>query len=156
MANTLTPMTTNLAASGKSVTVSGSLEFDMGDPGSSSDRTPLINLLMSELAFDQMIPFALDLEAAQSDVNLWEAPSEDLRARVVVIYCDYGAGAVIINGNGDPIPIPLAAEGFFMYANKADGPIVTVGGSPTATKLGINKITVSTEIETRIRGYVFV
>ncbi len=156
MANTITPMETNLAASGKTVTVGGSLDFDMGDPSNSSDRTPLINLLMSELAFDQMIPFALDLEAAQVDVNLWEAPSEDLRARVVVLYCDYGGGAIIINGDGDPIPVPLAAEGFLMYANKADGPTVDVGGSPTATKLGINKITVSTENETRIRGYVFV
>ena len=156
MANTITPMTTNLAASGKSITVSGALEFDMGDPSNSSDRTPLINFLMSELTFDQMIPFALDLEAAQADVNLWDAPSEALRARVVVIYCDYGGGALILNGDGDPIPIPLAAEGFFMYANKAEGPTVSVGGSPTATGLGINNITVSTENETRIRGYVFV
>ena len=156
MSNTLTPMDTNLAASGKKITVTGSLEFDMGNPSNSADRTPLINLLMSELPFDQMIPFSLDITAAQADVNLWEAPSEDLRARVVVVYCDYGGGALKINPDGDPIPVPLAAEGFIIYANKDDGPIVDVGGSPTPTKKGISKITVSTENESRFRGYVFV
>lgn len=156
MANTLTPMDTNIAASGKTIKVTGSLEFDMGNPSNSTDRKPLINLLMDDLPFDQMIPFSLDVTAGQTDVNLWEAPSEDLRARVVVVYCDYGGGALKINPDGDPIPVPLAAEGFFMYANKDDGPIVDVGGVPTATKKGIAKITVSTENESRFRGYVFI
>ena len=155
MANVLDPMTTNLAASGKTLTANASLEFDMGVHGS-SDRTPLINLVMDELPFNQMLPFALDVEAGEVDKNLWEAPTPDLRARGVAIVCDYGGGALKINPDGDPLPFPLAAEGFILYMNKNEGPTVDVGGVPTTTKRGISKITVSTENESRFRGYVFI
>lgn len=155
MSNVLDPMTTNLAVSGKTLTVEATLEFDMGIHGN-SDRTPLINLGMAALPFNQALPFALDVEDATVDKNLWEAPSADLRARAIAIYCDYGGGAIKINPDGDPLPFPLAAGGFFLYVNKNEGPTVNVGITPTATRRGIDKVTVSTENESRFRGYVFV
>lgn len=159
MANELTPMTTNIAASGKTFKITGHTEFDMGV--NDSDRTPLIDLVADQIAFDQMIPFSLTLEAAQKGVNLWEAPSAALRARAVIIVCRYGAGGILINPDGDPLPFPIAADGttpgFFLYVNPAGTELtVDVGGTPTLTGQGIQKITVDTENEARFEGYVFI
>lgn len=156
MPNTLTPMATNLSPSGKTFTLSAQLSFDMGVHN--VDRTPLIDLLASAIAFNQMIPFSLDVEADQTDVNLWEAPDEDLRARAVVIVCRYGGGGVLINPDGTPIPFPLTAgdgtkPGFLIYVNPSGN---SVELTPDATGPGINKITVSTENESRFEGYVFI
>ena len=146
MANVITPMETNLAASGKELKLESTIEFNLGAP---ADRTPIITLLKEGLAFDQMIPFQVDIEAAQTDYNLWEAPSENLRARAVIVTCLYGAGGLKINPDGTPIPVPLAEGGWFLYVNP-DGV-----GIPTSGP-GINKITVDTENEARFQGYVFV
>lgn len=155
MSNVIEPQTTNLAASGKNLKVQSTLEFDMGEPA--VDRKPLITLVRENIAFDQMIPFQVNIQAAQKGYNLWEAPSEDLRARAVVILCHYGAGGIIINGAGDPLPFPIGAGGWVLYVNPLGTSLeVDVGGTPTDTGPGIQKITVDTENESRFQGYVFV
>ena len=161
MANVITPMATNIAASGKVLNLSTNIEFDVGAHGVTGNRTPLIELAISEMAYDQMIPFQMDVEAAQSGYNLWEAPSAALRARAVIIECLYGSGGILINPDGDPIPFPLASDGvtpsWFMYANPLGTELtVTVAGSPVTTGPGIQKITVDTENEARFQGYVFI
>jgi len=161
MSNTITPMATNIAASGKVLSLTTGLEFDVGAHSGTGNRTPLIQLAISSMAFDQMIPFQIDIEAAQSGVNLWEAPSAALRARAVIIECLYGAGGILINPDGDPTPFPLASDGttpsWFMYANPLGTELtVTVAGSPVTTGKGIQKITVDTENEARFQGYVFI
>jgi len=161
MANIITPMATNIAASGKTLSLSTNMEFDVGAPGGTGNRTPLIQLAISSMAFDQMIPFQVDVTAAQAAVNLWEAPSADLRARAVIIECLYGGGGILINPNGTPIPFPLASDGvtpsWFMYANPLGTEVaVTVNSTLTTTGPGIQKITVDTENESRFQGYVFI
>lgn len=161
MANDITPMVTNIAASGKVLNLTTGIEFDVGAHGVNGNRTPLIALAIEGMAYDQMIPFQVDTEAAQAGVNLWEAPVEALRARAVIIECVYGAGGIIINPDGNPIPFPLASDGtvsaWLLYANPVGtGLVVDVGGIPTNTGPGINKITVDTENEARFMGYVFI
>ena len=79
MANDIIPMVTNLAASGKVLNLSAGIEFDVGAHGGDGNRTPIVALAIADMAYDQMIPFQIDIEAAQNGVNLWEAPSEALR-----------------------------------------------------------------------------
>lgn len=155
MSNIITPMETNLAASGKALKVQSSLEFDMGAPA--VDRKPLINLVRENIQYDQMIPFQINVTAAQKGVNLWEAPAEGLRARAIVVLCLYGAGGIIINGDGDPLPFPIGAGGWMIYVNPLGTSLtVDVDGTPTETGPGIQKVTVDTENESRFQGYVFV
>ena len=160
MPNTITPMTTNLAASGKKFKLTSQLEFDLGMHG--SDRTPIIDLLAENLSVDQMIPFQVDVAAAQKGYNLWEAPSAGLRARAVVVICLYGAGGILINPNGNPLPFPLATSdpenpAWFLYVNPEGTELtVDVGGVPTLTGQGIQKITVDTENEARFQGFIFI
>ncbi len=161
MSNVITPMATNIAASGKVLSLSTGIEFDVGAHGVTGNRTPLIQLAIDSMPFDQMIPLQLDIEAAQSGVNLWEAPSAELRARAVIIECIYGAGGILINPDGNPIPFPLASDGvtpsWFMYANPLGTSLtVTVAAAPVTTGPGIQKITVDTENEARFQAYVFI
>ena len=161
MANDIIPMVTNLAASGKVLNLSAGIEFDVGAHGGDGNRTPIVALAIADMAYDQMIPFQIDIEAAQKGVNLWEAPSEALRARAIIVECLYGAGGILINPDGDPLPFPLASDGtvpsFFMYANPEGTSLeVDIGGVPTQTGPGIQKVTVDTENEARFQGYVFI
>jgi len=109
-----------------------------------------------------MIPFQVDIAAAQKGYNLWEAPSANLRARAVIVVCLYGAGGILINPDGNPIPFPLAtsdatAPAWFMYVNPEGTALtVDVGGVPTSTGPGIQKVTVDTETEARFQGYIFI
>jgi len=151
MANDIIPMVTNLAPSGKELKLGSTIEFDVGVHG--VDRTPLITLAKEGLAYDQMIPFQVDIASAQSGYNLWEAPSEELRARAIVIVCSYGAGGILINPDGAPLPFPLAEGGWLLYVNP-DGTGLTTGAG--ATGPGIQKVTVDTENEARFQGYIFV
>jgi hypothetical protein len=157
MTNDITPQSTNIAASGKSATLSATLEYNAAGGGSStSNRTPMVNLAAT-LPFNQMLEFLIDAAALSVDKNLWEAPSETLRARAVIIECLYGAGGIVINPDGTPVKFPLAASstlgnGWLIYTNPS-------GDSPTltpATGPGINKITVDTETESRFKVYIFV
>lgn len=102
MSNVITPMATNIAASGKVLSLSTNLEFDVGKHGGTGNRTPLVQLAIDSMTYDQMIPFQIDIEAAQSGVNLWEAPSAALRARAVIVECLFGAGGILINPTGTP------------------------------------------------------
>jgi hypothetical protein len=160
MANPIDPMVTALATSGKLLKMSTSMEFDLGEHG--VDRMPLISLLAENMEYDQLIPFQIDVEAAQKGVNLWTAPAEGLRARAVVIVCILGGGGILINPDGDPLPFPIstadpANPAWIAYANPGGvGLSVDVGGTPTPTGPGIDKITVDTELESRFQGYVFV
>jgi hypothetical protein len=160
MANTITPMTTNLAASGKQLKLTSQIEFDLGRHD--ADRLPLIDLLAEEIAFNQMIPFQVDVAADEKGFNLWEAPEEALRARAIIVVCLYGAGGILINPDGNPLPFPLATAdaanpAWFLYVNpEGTGLTVDVDGSPTATGPGIQKVTVDTEHEARFQGYVFI
>ena len=160
MANTIDPMVTNIAASGKVLNLTTGIEFDVGENG--AGRTPLIDLAVAAMPYDQMIPFQVDIEAAQSGVNLWEAPSAALRARAVIIVCLYGAGGILINPDGDPTPFPLAtadaaSPAWLMYVNPDGTSLeVTVAAAPVDTGPGIQKITVDTENEARFQGYVFI
>ncbi len=160
MSNIITPMDTNIAASGKTVALTSGIEFDVGEHG--AGRTPIIELAIEAMAYDQMLPaFQVDIAAAQKGHNLWEAPGEDLRARAVIIQCLYGAGGVLINPDGDPLPFPLASDGetpaWLMYANPGGvGLTVDIGGTPTLTGPGIQKITVDTETEARFVCYIFI
>jgi len=147
MANVITPMTTNLPASEKELKLQSTIEFDVGAHG--TDRTPIITLAKDALAFDQMIPLQVDIEAAQTGYNIWEAPSEALRARAIVLVCLYGAGGIYINPDGTPVPFPLAEGGWFLYVNPEGDGIPNSGP-------GINKVTVDTENEARFQGYVFI
>lgn len=161
MANDITPMATNLAASGKVLNLSTGIEFDVGAHGGDGNRTPIVALAISAMEYDQMIPFQIDIVAAQKGVNLWEAPSEALRARAIIIECLYGAGGILINPDGDPLPFPLASDGttpaWLLYANPGGvGLSVDIGGTPTLTGPGIQKVTVDTENEARFQGYVFI
>jgi len=161
MANVLTPMATNIAASGKVLSLTTNIEYDVGKHGATGNRTPLIQLAIDSMTFDQMIPFQIDIEAAQSGVNLWEAPSAALRARAVIVECLFGAGGILINPDGTPIPFPLASDGvtpsWFMYSNPLGTELtVTVGSTPVTTGPGIQKITVDTENEARFQGYIFI
>jgi hypothetical protein len=154
-------MSTNIAASGKVLAAESKLEFDMGLNGSATDRTPIVNLVAS-MAFDQAIPFSIDVEAAVKGKNLWEAPSEALRARAIIVVCRFGAGGILINPDGDPLPFPLATAAaedpaWFFYTNPSGtGLEVDIGGAPTLTGPGIQKVTVDTEAEARFDGFVFV
>lgn len=155
MANTLDPMATNIAASGKALTINSTVEFNVGG---TDDQTPLVNLVTSGMTFDQMFDFQVDVEAAQDGYNLWEAPSEALRARAVIVQCLYGAGGVVINPVGADVPFPVAADptagnGFMIYCNPSGVGLTTDDG---ATGPGIQKVTVSTENESRFKVYVFV
>lgn len=157
MANNLDPGSTNIAASGRTLELKASAEFNVGPPGS-DNKLPLVNFLASAMAFDQMYDFVQDIEAAQDDVNLWEAPSEALRARAVIIQCEYGGGGVVINPNAAEVPFPLSADdtagnGFLVYGNPSGLGLTTGAG---ATGPGIQKITVSTEVESRFKVYIFV
>ena len=161
MSNIITPMATNIAASGKVLSLITNLEYDVGKHGGTGNRTPLVQLAIDSMTFDQMIPFQIDIEAAQSGVNLWEAPSAALRARAVIIECLFGAGGILINPDGDPLPFPLASDGitpsWFMYSNPLGTALtVTVAAAPVTTGPGIQKITVDTENEARFQGYVFI
>lgn len=161
MPNLIDPMATNIAASGKILAAESKLEFDMGLNGSAVDRTPIVNLVAS-LPFDQAIPFSVDVEAAQKGKNLWEAPSEALRARAIIVVCRFGAGGILINPDGDPLPFPLvtavaATPAWFFYVNPAGtGLEVDVSGTPTQTGPGIQNVTVDTETEARFDGFVFI
>lgn len=159
MANTVTPMTTNLASSGKTLKLAVNIEFDVGEHN--AGQVPIVDLEVAAMPFDQMIPFQIDIEAAQKGVNLWEAPSSALRARAVIVQCLYGAGGILINPDGDPTPFPLASDGtspsWLTYINPDGTSLeVDVGGSPVQTGPGIQKITVDTENEARFQVYVFV
>ncbi len=160
MANPIDPMVTSLGTSGKLLTIGSTLEFDVGEHG--VDRMPLITLLAESLAYDQMIPFQIDVEAAQKGINLWTAPAESLRARAVVIVCLEGGGGILINPDGDPLPFPIATSdplkpAWIAYVNPEGASLeVDVSGTPTPTGPGIDKITVDTEVESRFQGYVFV
>ncbi len=161
MSNEIIPMVTNLAASGKVLNLSTGIEFDVGAHEATGNRTPLIALAIEDMAYDQMIPFQIDIEAGQKGANLWEAPSETLRARAIIVECLYGAGGILINPDGDPLPFPLASDGttpaWFMYVNpEGTGLTVDVSGTPTVTGPGIQKVTVDTENEARFQGYVFI
>ena len=158
MPNPINPMSTNLAASGKTLKVTTEMEFDLGLPGSSTDRQPLVNLLADAMAFDQCIPFSVNVEAGQTGYNLWKADAEALRARAVVIICRYGGGGILINPDGAPTPFPLSTQdatkpAWFCYCNPSGGGL-TVGVG--ATGPGIDEITVDTEVESRFDGFVFV
>lgn len=161
MPNIINPMVTNLTPTGKTLELTGSLEFDLGLPTNGEDRKPLVSLA-SSMTYDQCIPFSLNVEAAQTGKNLWEADSVTLRAKAVIVVCRYGGGGILINPDGDPLPFPLttvdpAEPAWLMYTNPSGGNLaVTVGGSPDNTGPGIQKITVDTENESRFDGYVFV
>lgn len=155
MANIITPMDTNLAASGKTISLSGSIEFDVGAHG--SGRQALIQLLTTSLAFDQMLTFQVDVTAAQTDYNLWEAAARDLGARCVAVVCLYGSGAVAVNGGATPTGFPMSADAtagnsWFIYNNPSGGTL-EVGAEDTGP--GIQKIAVSTEVESRFLVMVF-
>ncbi len=66
MSNIITPMATNIAASGKVLSLTTNLEYDVGKHGGTGNRTPLVQLAIDSMTFDQMIPFQIDIEAAQS------------------------------------------------------------------------------------------
>jgi len=151
MSNTIIPMETNLASSGKQVNLGSTIEFDVGKHG--TDRTPQIALLANALEYDQMIPFQVDIASAQAGYNLWEAPTANLRARAIIIVCLYGVGGILINPDGAPVPFPLAEGGWLLYVNP-DGTGLTTGTGPTGP--GIQKVTVDTENEARFQGYVFI
>jgi hypothetical protein len=161
MANPIDPMATNIAASGKVLAAESKLEFDLGLNGSAVDRTPIVNLVAS-IAYDQAIPFSVDVEAGQKGKNLWEAPSAALRARAVIVVCRFGAGGILINPDGNPLPFPLAtalaaSPAWFFYTNPSGTSlIVDVDGTPTSTGQGIQKVTVDTETEARFDGFVFI
>lgn len=159
MANVITPMSTNLAASGKKLKLAVTIEFDVG--AHNAGQIPIVDLEVAAMSYNQMIPFQIDIVAAQKGVNLWEAPSLSLRARAVIIQCLYGAGGILINPDGDPTPFPLASDGtspsWLTYINPDGTSLeVDVGGSPVQTGPGIQKITVDTENEARFQGYIFV
>lgn len=161
MTNPIDPMDTNIAASGKVLAATSKLEFDMGLNGSAVDRTPIVNLVAS-MPFDQAIPFSVDVSAAEKGKNLWEAPLDALRARAIIVVCRFGAGGILINPDGDPLPFPLAtavaaSPAWFFYVNPEGTSLeVEVGGAPTQTGPGIQKVTVDTEAEARFDGFVFI
>lgn len=155
MANDITPMVTSLAASGKSAKLSASIEFDVDEHG--NGRAALVDWLTASMEYDQLISFQVDVEAAQTDYNLWEAPT-GVKARAVAIMCLEGAGAVAINSGDTPTGFPLASDatsgnGWMLY-NNPSGVELTVGGTPTGG--GIQDIKVSTENEARFLVLVFV
>ena len=157
MANTITPQSTNIAASGRTVTLQSSAEFNVGLPNS-ANKLPLVNFLADAMAFEQMIDYVVDVAAATDDENIWEATSEALRARAVIIQCEYGGGGIVINPAAAEIPFPLSADetagnGFMMYANPGGIGLTTGAG---ATGPGIQKISVSAEVESRFKVYIFV
>lgn len=162
MPNPVNPMTTNITPSGKKLNASSQLEFDLGLPNSSDDRVPLVLFQAANMAFDQCIPFSVNIAAAQEGYNLWEADAEELRARAVMIVCRYGGGGILINPDGDPLPFPLATidptePAWFMYCNPSGSSLeVTVAAAPVQTGPGIQKITADTENESRFDGFIFV
>lgn len=149
MANDITPMTTNLAASGKTLAITSAVEFSVGN---TDNRTPIVELAISAMAFDQMIVDTVNVEAAQADYNIWAAPSADLKARAVLVECAYGAGGVKVNASTSVFPISAddtLGNGFMLYCNPS--------GLGTATSgAGIDTITVDTDNESRFNVYVFV
>lgn len=157
MPNPINPMATNLAASGKSLDVLCSLEFDLGLPTSSEDRKPIVSLAAA-LDFDQCIPFSVNVEAGQVGYNLWQADAEALRARAIIIVCRYGGGGLLINPDGTPTPFPISTQdpatpAWLLYVNPS-GTGLIAGAGPTGP--GIDQVTVDTEVESRFDGYVFV
>ena len=178
MTNPIDPQITELAASGSVLNLSTVLEFDAGEHA--VDRMPLVTLMAEALAYDQMIPFALNIAAGQTGgVNLWTAPSQELRARAICVACVAGGGAVVVNAAGGEIPFPMvsvagatgepASPAFFAYVN-AGGPVNYDDASGvTGTGDGIQSVTVYTGatgitgtatkpvgVEARFRGYVFI
>lgn len=176
--NILNPQTTELPASNSELSLTATLQWDAGEHA--VDRMPLVTMMAEALAYDQMIPFALNIAAGQTGgINLWTAPSADLRARAVCIACTAGGGAVVVNAAGGEIPFPMvavpgatgepASPAFFAYVN-AGGPVNYDGVSGvTGSGNGIQSITVFTGatgitgtvtkpvgVEARFRGYVFI
>lgn len=158
MANDITPGITNIATSGRTLSLSASAEYNVGKPTTTENRTPIVNFAVSALAFDQMIEFGMDVPAAIDDHNLWEAPDITLRARAVIVECEYGGGGIVINPGTGNTPFPLSADtslgnGFLIYTNPS-GSGLTVGAGATGS--GIQKINVSTEVESRFKVYIFI
>lgn len=176
--NILNPQVTELAASRSVLNTTVSLEFDAGEHD--VDRMPLVTLTAEALAYDQAIPFSLNIPAGKTGgINLWTAPSQELRARAVCVACVAGGGAVVVNAASGEIPFPLvsvagatgepASPAFFAYVN-AGGPVNYDGASGvTGTGDGIQSVTVYTGatgitgtatkpvgVEARFRGYVFI
>ena len=157
MANTITPNTTNIATSGRTLDLDTELKFNSGQ-AVTSNIAAVVKLATVAMPYKQLIDFVLDVPASTTDMNLWEATDEATRARGVVIACEYGGGAIIINPDGAPIPFPISADdtdgnGYIIYSNPS-GVGLTVGAVSTGP--GINKITVSTEVESRFNVYIFI
>jgi len=155
MTNPIEPMVTNLPSSGKSIKLSADIEFDVDAHG--AGRAALVQWLTSSMGYDQMIPLQVNVEAAQTDYNLWTAPA-GIKARAVAMRCLYGGGAVAINSGNTPTGFPLIADatngdGWMIY-NNPGGAEITVGGIPTGG--GIQDIKVSTENESRFLVLVFI
>jgi hypothetical protein len=159
MANTITPETTNLAASGRTLKINSNVEFSVGKPTTTGNRTPLINLIVTSMPYNQMLDYSLDVSDGEEDANIWEAPAEGLRARTVIIECEYGGGAFKINPETDTVAFPIVASttlgnGFFIYTNPS-GLSVPLDQS-TTTGPGIQKITVTTAVDSRFKIYIFI
>ena len=155
MPNIIDPMVTALADSGKQAKMSASVEFDVDEHG--SGRAPVVSYLTEGMGYNQMLDFQVDVGAAETDYNLWEAPA-GVKARAVMIRCILGGGAIALNSGNTPTGFPLVADntagnGWLMYSNPSETEI-TVGGTPTGN--GIQDIKVSTENESRFHVLIFV
>lgn len=154
MSNVITPGTTAIAASGKTLKLETTLTHSTV---AANDRGTIIPVVASSIAFDQIIAFTIDVPAGAIEQNVWEAPSEALRAKGVLAICHEGNAALIINqsAGGHPLPFPLGAGGFASYINPESlSASVDVDGVPTETGPGIDNIRVSTEVDTRLSLWV--
>jgi hypothetical protein len=157
MANTITPNNTNIATSGRTLNLSTEVEYNAGE-AVTTNKAALIKLVTAAMPYKQCIDIVIDVPATATDFNLWEATDIDTRAVGVVVVCEYGGGGVTINPDGAPIPFPISADsnagnGYIIYCNPS-GLGLTVGAVQTGR--GINKVAVSTEVESRFNVYVFI
>jgi len=124
---------------------------------------PLVNLVAAQMPFNQMLEYALEVPAATTDMNLWEAPTAVnpdpppanvvLSAKTVIISCEVGGGGIVINPGTGSATFPLTASvedgnGFLVYSNPS-------GAEVGASTAGIQKINVSTVVASRFKVYLF-
>lgn len=172
------PSPVGIAALNAPLSVETELSFDTGNPA--TDRMAKLIANFANIPYDSVMTVSVDAGATERDNDI-SAPAvvdlipiykpsyapADIQVVAILLTCEFGEAALYFatdlttEDHFDPpnvdeqIPIPLAAGGWFLYANNHAYMIASNWQTETDVPVFIGEILAATFQPTRVTGYVF-